>query len=173
MIWAEATPNEKYAVVRQAVETDGLTYEQAAHRLGAPSKHAIAGVVDRSAASPEGKIRSTSGLKGVASPSKKKRKPRSKSDKPKKKHQGLTNIVPLNTPDETPEPVHAGAWVPLPGSSPIAIADHTDGCRWPVGTDLPFRYCNEDVRAGSTYCAAHYSLSYREPPPRIRFRKDA
>ena len=34
------------------------------------------------------------------------------------------------------------------------------------GADLPFRYCNLEVKADSPYCEAHSAIAFREPPPR-------
>lgn len=61
--------------------------------------------------------------------------------------------------DPSPPP-KSETWRALPGSSPISIEDHTDGCRWPIGDDRPYRYCNLPVESGS-YCGVHARVSAR------------
>lgn len=51
-------------------------------------------------------------------------------------HFGTGPLLPL----ADPLPPRAEAWEPLPGSTPVTIMDHTNGCRWPIG-DTPL-YCN-------------------------------
>lgn len=64
-------------------------------------------------------------------------------------------------------PARGDVWLALPGSSPVAVAEHRENCcRWPVGLDLPFLFCNEAVADGKVYCTAHAAVAYREPPPR-------
>lgn len=43
--------------------------------------------------------------------------------------------------DAPPIPIKAEAFLPLPGSSPVTILAHKDGCRWPVG-EAPALLCN-------------------------------
>ena len=155
--WQRLTAQEKQALVKQAL-AEGLSYTEAAKRLGAPSKNAIAGVTN---------IIHGRKKRGT------KRKPTTKQrlqpgpikPRAKRPHPGLTALVPLYPPAE-PLPPSAGAWEALPGSSPVAIADHVNGCRFPIGADLPFRYCNLEVKADSPYCETHSAIAFREPPPR-------
>lgn len=171
-VWTELTPEEKQAAVRHAVADDGLTYQQAANRLGT-TRVAIAGVVERSLRKPN-PIRSSGGQKGGSKPgaaggrrdalTKKIKKARAKA-KPRSPRLGSF----LRLPSEEslpPVPARSDVWAALEGSAPVAIAEHTNGCRWPVGADLPFCYCNEPVTGDKVYCAAHASIAYREPPPR-------
>jgi hypothetical protein len=176
MNWQQATPDEKHAAVRQAVQIEGLSYGQAAERLGT-TRLAIAGVVERSG--PRGKIVTTAPAKLAqqrrsASAARKKKAPRSKNDKPKKPHQGLSSIVPLVPALET-QPLPPGdVWRALPGSTPIAIELHTTGCRWTIDQPPAYvaLYCNEPVKEGSPYCAAHSAWAFREPPAAIHLRKE-
>lgn len=55
------------------------------------------------------------------------------------------------------KPSKAEAWQALPGSMPVALGDVT-GCRWPIGQDSPYLFCNEPVD-GRSYCAHHRSFS--------------
>lgn len=58
------------------------------------------------------------------------------------------------TPDASDLAV--GAWNALPGTSPVSMeALARDGCRWPIGDDLPFLFCGCKAAAGSSYCATH------------------
>ena len=169
--WQALTAAEKTAEVRQAM-AEGKSYAQTAEALGT-SRVAIAGVVERSRRSPD-PIRSSSGLKNqkkgeaggktrAAAKAAKKARARTKP-----KHAGFHKFVALAIPEDAIErtPARQDVWGALPGSSPVAIADHHDGCRWPVGPDLPFRYCNEPVAGEKVYCAAHAAIAYREPPLR-------
>lgn len=168
--WQALTPEQKTAEVRQAM-ADGLTYAKAAEQLGA-TRVAIAGVIERSLRKPN-PIRSNSGMKNqnkaAAGGTRTGKTARAKKARAKAKarpHQGFNTLVPLGpSSGETYKPL-TGAWDALPGSSPVAIADHVLGCRWPTGENRPFRYCNEPVKAGGVYCASHAAISYREPPPR-------
>jgi hypothetical protein len=173
--WSLLTPEEKQAAVRQAVATDGLTYSQAAIALGT-TRVAIAGVVERSLRKPN-PIRSSSGKKGGSAPgaaggrrtakTKAANKARAKPRPARKIPPRLNAFSRLPSEESLPPvPARGDVWVELAGSSPIAIADHHDGCRWPVGPDLPFNYCNEAVTGEKVYCAAHAAIAYREPPPR-------
>lgn len=165
--WVTLTPTEKREQVRQAVQIDGLTYTQAATKLGATSREAIAGVVERArkSATP---IISNSGQRyggdhGRAGVKKPKAKPRPKPAFLRK----LAPLLPAAL--AKPEPVRTDVWTALPGSSPVAIEAHREGgCRWPLGEDRPFLYCNEVVVGGKVYCADHCDMAYRAPPARAR-----
>ena len=158
MIWTELTPAQKQDAVRQAVRAEGLTYAAAAERFGV-SKNSIAGVMN-----------AIDGRKG------KKRRPPARANRGNKEPRPARKIPPrLNAFSRLPSeeslppdlvPVSGGAWEALEGSSPVVIADHHDGCRWTIGADLPFLYCNEPVKAGSPYCPVHSARAFREPPPR-------
>lgn len=71
--------------------------------------------------------------------------------------------------DAPPVPIKGEAFMPLPGSTPVSVLDHKDGCRWPIG-DGPILYCNleceEKPRARSTdpvtrsvYCRTHNHMA--------------
>lgn len=170
--WQALTAAEKTAEVRQAM-AEGKSYAQTAEALGT-SRVAIAGVVERSRRSPD-PIRSSSGLKNqkkgeaggktrAAAKAAKKARARTKP-----KHAGFHKFVALAIPEDAIErtPARQDVWEALPGSSPVAIADHHEGaCRWPCGENRPFFYCNEPVKADSPYCSIHSALAFREPPPR-------
>lgn len=71
----------------------------------------------------------------------------------------------LGPPEMAAEPFAftAGVWKPLPGSSPVRLADVT-GCRWPVSD--PFAppgsidlFCNCEQAPGKPYCTEHAARS--------------
>lgn len=175
MSWSLLTPEEKQAAVRQAVAAEGLTYSQAAIALGT-TRVAIAGVVERSLRKPN-PIRSSSGKKGGSAPgaaggrrtakTKAANKARAKPRPARKIPPRLNAFSRLPSEESLPPvPTRGDVWAALPGSSPVAIADHVSGCRWPIGADLPFKFCNEPVVEGKVYCLHHSAVGYREPPPR-------
>lgn len=170
--WQALTAAEKTAEVRQAM-AEGKSYAQAAEALGT-SRVAIAGVIERSRRSPD-PIRSSSGLKNqkkgeAGGKTRAAAKAASKARvRAKPKHAGFHKFVALAIPEDAIErtPARQDVWEALPGSSPVAIADHHEGaCRWPCGENRPFFYCNEPVKADSPYCSIHSALAFREPPPR-------
>lgn len=63
-----------------------------------------------------------------------------------------------------PEPMarYAAAFAPLPGSTPVALADNK-GCKWPVGED-PFVFCGLPSVTGR-YCPDHERMSGTRLPP--------
>lgn len=54
-----------------------------------------------------------------------------------------------------------GAWDALEGSTPVALVDHVDGCRWPIGEDRPIHFCGLPSVNGRSYCAVHYHRSLK------------
>ncbi len=165
--WQALTAQEKYQAVKHALHAEHMSYGEAALALGA-SRVAIAGVVERSKRNPLGpivsSIRPTTGGKKAAW-------------KPKPKRAGFHKFVPLAgapngvsgpfTQPVDPAPIAPDEiWLPLPGSKPVVIAEHTIGCRWPCGQDRPFIYCNAPIKFGSPYCSAHAAIAFRALPPR-------
>jgi hypothetical protein len=55
--------------------------------------------------------------------------------------------------------IEGDAWAALPGSNPVPMADHVNGCRWPIGDGPNLCLCNNTPRAGSRYCEDHYQRS--------------
>lgn len=51
---------------------------------------------------------------------------------------------------------YAAAFTPLPGSTPVSLADNR-GCKWPVGED-PFLFCGLMTETGR-YCPTHEQMS--------------
>ena len=173
--WGLLSAQEKTERVREQVVTLGRTYSAAAEALGT-TRHGIAGTINRAALT-DNPIRSSSGLKnqkgakgaaggGRTAKTKAAKKARART---KPKHAGFHKFVALAIPEDAIErtPARQDVWEALPGSSPVAIADHHEGaCRWPCGENRPFFYCNEPVKADSPYCSIHSALAFREPPPR-------
>jgi hypothetical protein len=143
MTWIELTATEKADQTRAAVEIEGLTYAQAAARFGT-TRVAIAGVVKRN---------------GIATKNQPSVVPKKRVKATGKRHQGIDRLVSTR-PALTAETkwLDSPAWRPLEGVPPIALEDHTDGCRWPVGARL---YCNATVAGEHTYyCAAHHRVAH-------------
>lgn len=169
--WRRLSTDDKRELVRQAVQHDSLTYTQAAERLGT-SRVAIAGVVERAKRSPNpivsnsglsygGNRRGTAGGKAFA----KKVKANKGRAAAKAKHAGFHKFVALpNLPLSVEPPARTDVWAALPGSSPVAIEDHTTGCRFPVGEDRPFTYCDLPIKNDSVYCLQHNAICYKELP---------
>jgi hypothetical protein len=163
--WKDFTATEKIEAVRQLVEREGKSYGQAAQILGC-SRLAIAGVVERSQRKPD-LIVSNSGMKNHKGQHKGKQKP------PKKTlPRIMAPAVYAEGVPADPTPLLSSAWLALPGSSPVVIAEHTTGCRFPVGGLIgdPVLYCNEAVKDGAVYCVRHCEICYCEPPPRKETR---
>ncbi|QIG66896.1 hypothetical protein EVB41_066 [Rhizobium phage RHph_TM3_14A] len=56
--------------------------------------------------------------------------------------------------------INPHAFEPLPGTKPVPVHEHTDGCRWPIG-EHPTMYCNARVMGKTArYCTAHSRMSY-------------
>lgn len=178
--WELLSPEEKIEHTRREVAVLGHSYSVAAANLGT-TRHGIAGTINRSLAT-DNPIRSSSGLKnqkgvlnrGAAggtrdaltkAANKARAKPKPKRKVPPRLAAFSRLPSELSLPPDA-APAKGEAWLPLPNSSPVAIAEHTNGCRWPCNTDLPFFYCNEAVKPDSPYCLHHSALAFREPPPR-------
>lgn len=191
--WSALSPDDKIKAVRALVIDEALTYSQAAQRLNI-SRVAVAGVVDRSKSRPPGLridippervlfARQQSARRAYTEHAKKikpnntkpkKVKPSKPSKLSKPKHQGFHKYVALRIPENAIDrtPAREDVWHPLPDSRPVAIEDHVNACRWPIGLDHPFRYCNEETKPGSPYCVGHSAVAFRDPPPRERTRND-
>lgn len=168
MTWSETTSAQKVELVRDLVQHQGLTYRAAALVLGT-TRTAVAGVADRAKdkgapiraerkAPVHNKVGSDGG-KAVTARAKVVRARQRAFDGP---------VVPRTAP----ELLASDAWTALPGSAPAPIAEHVNGCRWPIGGDLPFLYCNEPLRGGSPYCSRHHAIAFREVPMRREIRKE-
>lgn len=178
MIWTDRTAADKYRAVKDAIMGQGLSYGEAALALGAPSRLAIAGVVERNKQNPEGPIvskltpkdglaRRRKGAAGGNAERQKKaaRKGREGARKPSRR---VYVIDPAAEQFVDMEPARDDVWSALPGSTPLSIADHTSGCRWPVGKDLPFLFCCEPVKPDSQYCPAHSAVAFRVLLPKVK-----
>ncbi len=172
--WDLLSPEEKIEHTRREVAVLGHSYSVAAANMGT-TRHGVAGAINRAALT-DNPIRSSSGLKnqkgvkgtaggGRTAKTKAAGKARAKAAKPR--HAGFHKFIALAIPEIAVDrsAVASSTWAALPGSTPVAIADHVLGCRWPTGDDRPFLYCNDEVQTG-VYCPAHAALAYREPPPR-------
>jgi hypothetical protein len=164
--WTDLSSDQKREAVRDLVEEQGATYGEAASLLGT-NRSSIAGVVDRSRNAKEGRIKSKSAQQTVKDQKPKKQKVLTVR---KKFRKFVASYVPP-TLDVQPTVLRADAWMALEGSSPIAIEDHTTGCRWPIGQ--PVLFCNEPVQTDKPYCQHHCARAYKETPPLIRERKNA
>lgn len=149
--WQDLTPAQKQEAVREALETNHLTYKRAAERLGT-TVGVIAATVRDSGGAPAGRIRSAR----TAPPrSNVKRAPVPKAIK--------EAVAPFGEANATPDtrPTYARAWDPLPGTNPVALEHHRDACRWPIEVPGAIdRACNEPTDGGR-YCAHHHALGVR------------
>ena len=159
--WSRMSPADKRDAVRQLIQYRGMTYDAAAASLGV-TRNVVAGVVERSKRSGV-PIRSQNPARQP--PPGGGRPPPDRRVKVKR-HQGLTVFKPL-VPPGTPTIDPTDAWLALPGSNPVRIEDHHEGCRWPIGDAPPIRYCNEPTLDHLVYCAAHTLLGVRPSPPRV------
>ena len=171
--WTARNNEQKREAVRELVQGEGLTYSAAATRLGT-TRLAIAGVVERSRRTPHPIVSSSGqkygGARGAAGGKVFAQKTAAAKARERKKHAGFHKFVALPQLAVDPEPgiARADAWLPLPGSCPVPLEQHTNGCRWPVGADLPFLYCNDPVAGEGPYCAAHNAIGTRPLPPAVR-----
>ncbi|MFA5898820.1 MAG: GcrA family cell cycle regulator [Hyphomicrobium sp.] len=149
MSWAALPAREKADLTRPLIEQQGLSYGQAAAILGT-TRTAIAGVISRN------------GLKsintGVAQAAARARLQHTRrKPAPKPKPPAAPDGDSLLVTDD--RPLRERAWDALPGSTPILLHEHTNGCRWPIGR--PVAYCNLPVFEDHRYCAEHHKASTR------------
>lgn len=156
--------DEDKTALRQ-MAMDGMSASEIGATFSPPrSRNAVIGVCHR--AKPKIELK---GLSPVAPRPPRKRVERVIRIKKESKRQPPPKPIhhPVAEPDfELAPPLRADAFAPLPGSAPIRVADHKDGCRWPIG-DGPFLFCNEAVSSGH-YCATHAQVAHRPTPP-IKF----
>lgn len=175
MTWTTLTADEKHAAVRQAIQIEGLTYKEAAERLGA-SRVAIAGVVERSTRREGGRIEST---RKAPKPAPKKSRGGEAATRQRlvqlaRARRGIANkfvaaAVPVDTQDFTPP--RPDAWEALPGSNPKRIEDYHRGCRWPVG-EAPVLFCSEPTGPEHVYCPTHRAMGIKPIAPKAQRRND-
>ena len=177
--WRQTPMAGKIALVR-AGAAEGLSYAALAVLHGT-TRSAIAGVAGRAKARGEPIAFLAPAVGGGHADRKVMPKPKRPPPRPTparlpirerttamrpKPHQGLTAMLPVGPP-LPPEALYkppASAWAALPGSMPVRVEDHHDGCRWPSGD--PATYCNEPVKDGKPYCAAHCAIAYHPLPPK-------
>ncbi len=164
--WQRLVPEDKRELVRQAVQHDNLMYSLAAERLGT-TRVAIAGVIDRARRSAD-PIAANSGLKNQKGVPNRNRTAlnRAKATKKRPKQNFHKFVASPTIPLPIEPPARTDVWAALPGSSPVAIENHHDGCRWTIGLDRPFLYCNLPTKDGSVLCPAHHAISYKPVPVR-------
>lgn len=141
---------------RALIETEGLTFQQVATLLDT-TRSAIAGLTDRhgiQSPNPQGPTRTN------------RQKPRAKAAQARADAKARP-IEPLPQPEAL-----GAAWLPLPGSTPIALEHHkADMCLWPLGQD-PTLFCalpvDVDPKGLRTYnyCPAHHALGTKPWPER-------
>lgn len=134
--------------VRALIETEGLTFTQAAERLDT-TRNVIAGLTARhgiKSPNPQGPTRAN------------RQKPRAKAAQARAEAKAR--------PAELPQPAIApsAAWLALPGSSPVLLEHHREHtCKWPLGQS-PMLFCalpvDLDPKGLRTYnyCPAHHAM---------------
>lgn len=136
---------------RALIETEGLTFTQAAERLDT-TRNAIIGLAHRH---------------GIQSPNRpgwavvhgmNRQKPRAKAAQARAEAKAR--------PAELPQPAIApsAAWLALPGSTPVLLEHHREHtCKWPLGQS-PMLFCALPVELDPTglrtynYCPAHHAM---------------
>lgn len=150
MAWAKMTAETKAEKVRELVEK-GEAYSTIAWRLGAPSRSAISGVVNRLRAA--GEMPAAQKAEPKPTPTQAKRPA---APKP---------VVPAPAPIEPPtiSISRAAAFDPLPGSDPLSIDVLTlTTCRWPVNGDgREAIFCGAHCELTEPYCTSHSRLAYQ------------
>lgn len=155
--WNALTRKEKGALIRPLIEIDGLTYSQIARKIGV-SRVAIAGAARRN------------GLVSPYSPGND-----GKNGHRKLKTSAPRSIIAPIQPVAPPgsfvdlTPIKAGAWDPLPDTTPKPLVDlGNNDCKWPIGTDSPHSFCGQPAAPDKVYCAAHAAIAYRPRPEEQR-----
>ncbi len=164
MTWATQTPAERTAAARQLLEVDKLSFGAAAERLGTTKNSLISfakrhGLKSSHASGYPPETRRAIGL--LFQP--KTKQPKPKRERKHSQHQAVA-VVQRKDPQPgalPPDPI----WLPLPGSTPIAVEHHLDGtCKWPVGQHGAHLFCALPVpAAGKNYCQAHHDAGTRIP----------
>lgn len=135
MTWSTLTHAERVEKTR-ALVARGLSYNEIGRQLGT-TKNAVYGLAHRQkivAVNPQG---------------------------PATVNAQNTKFAALKAPAPLPLPPE-NYWLPLPGSTPVAVADHHKGqCRWPVGRGL---FCALPVDTLGPYCPAHHAWAWRGLP---------
>ena len=167
--WSALNPEQKREATRPLIEQQGKSYSEVAAILGAPSRTAIAGVVDRSKRSAKPIL--VAHKPGFSSINEKKPKVKlarnatqivqEKARRARAKAASPEADAPFREPNDD-RGAYDYAWDPLKGSKPVKLEDHTTGCRWPVTVEgeSVARFCNLDVEArtatvSATCCLAH------------------
>lgn len=156
---AATARHARAAEIRTLVEIEGKTFTQTADILGL-TKGTIAGVTSRHG------IQSPN-LRGATKPLAVRLKPR-----PKARQEPPAPPPAPEAPIALPvAPVHA--WLPLAGSSPVALEHHHEGtCHWPVTLDARTLFCALPVRLDPAgvrtyhYCPAHHAIGTKPFPVR-------
>jgi hypothetical protein len=165
MIWAEMTKAEKITEInRLFAEDPSHSSTTIAIILNAGSRNAVIGFLHRNSTavrSPRSRDPKPEARKAAEKPDVK-RQQRASKGKPGKR-------VTLPRPSASPEfpiarVVHESAWLPLPGTAPVAL-EHLEPhrCKWPIG-DHPILFCGCAARAGSPYCDTHAEMSAGRAP---------
>lgn len=171
--WQKLTTAQREGMVRPLAE-QGLTCAQIAASFRNTSRSAVVGLLHR-LEKKMGKPLKRNHLRHVSSKkaevAKVPRAPQRRSKAFKKIADGLTEAlskvrqeVTPTAPDLTYIP-KAGAFLPIPGTTPIPIFDLPNRmrCRWPVdvaGQELHFA-CGATTATGHVYCAPHRRLAVR------------
>ena len=164
--WSALTPQEKTDKVRELVH-GGASYGQAAEIL-CTTRVAVAGIVYRARTKddvikrhierkPTMKPAARNGPSKGGQTSALQQKAREA-----RKHAGLTAFVSLDAPiDADPTPLKSNAWLPLPDTTPVPLAERT-GCAWPcTAPDGSTLFCNAPTEHERSWCPAHHALGNR------------
>lgn len=171
ILWHQLDTQGKREAVRELVQVRKLTFTQAADILGI-SNSAIAGVVGRSKDTDNPILARDTSAKPKAPKKDPTYRPgdntrakaiqRKLKDPNRKPRRAGFNVMPAIFAEmASAQPPAEEAWRALPGSHPVSLEQHHNGCRWPIGEDSPFLFCNEETLEGSPYCPAHTAMGTR------------
>lgn len=171
--WKSLSAREKDEIIKQ-LRREGIGTRATARKFSNCSESAVNEIVGRLRR--RGELEPIKTVPKVAKPKKVAAKPKKPSPKrfPSARLVGLQERRPvhqLNFKERAKKRAEApgfvaitcaGAWDPIPGVEPVAIADlENHHCRWPLevdGAEIGF-FCGAPRVEGCSYCSSHQSLS--------------
>lgn len=149
--------DERIDMLKTMWQVEGKTASKCAAVLGV-TRNAVIGKVHRlglerrtKSSAPKGKNGSAGKYRGVVVAARRARAAKAAPPKPAR-----TNLPPPDIFAPDAATLAVGAWNALPGTTPVTLELLArDGCRWPIGEDVPFLFCGCKAASGSSYCATH------------------
>lgn len=168
MIWAEMTKAEKIAEVDRLFTENPKRTAASIGKILQTSRNAVLGIIYRNPeVVPHSNKRDSQREQFLAQQKRDEESARRRQQRISKGKPGKR--VTLPRPSVSPEfpiarAVRESAWLPLPGTTPVAL-EHLEPhrCKWPIG-DHPILFCGCAARAGSPYCDTHAEMSAGRAP---------